>query len=543
MRPIYLLIALLLTVAMAQAQSPDWIVVPKKLTMPANTIATLPGTSGVAPYFAANCGYDNSGNLRFFVIDGKVYDPAGTVIGTLTPYLGYNGKKIIIVPDPADCNARLIFHTGGDLATPIGSCYHFTYVRCTRIQLSGSTLTVQHNYSPGAFANSVTQCNLYVSMAISKPLSNGNRYLYVAGDKNVYKYVVSSAGISLPLSYGTGVDSKPTDLEVSPTGDKIAWSDANTNNGIRTITLDANGDFVTFSQFPVASGAYPCAGLEFFNNTQVLVSAGTGSFGGIYTANLSSAVCSDLVVDSMFAKSQLEMSLDGRIYAASASRMMGVDPVTGAAIFVTIPTISNAGYQTIKYYSVPSQLDGETYSQVFTCAAPCITDITITGSYTTMLTESQTWIKSNAVTIIPAASNVKLDADPVNGYVELNSGFETQTGATFVAEALDGCGTGIPFRQRQSSIKQAKPIVGKDKPESGKQDDAIKVYPNPTKGMITVQHKNPIKLLQVYNANGLLLQTIREANTATTSLDLGSYPSGIYLLRADGKMVNKVVKQ
>ncbi len=544
MKPIYLLIAILLQFAMAQAQSPDWTVVPNNLATPANTVTPLPGTYSTTPYYAANCAYDNSGNIAFYVVDGSIYNAAGTFTGSLTPSLGYNGKKIIIVPDPGNCNARLIFHTGGDIIVGGStSCYHVTYVRCTRVVISGSSLTIVHNYSSSAFVNSVSQCNLYVSMAVSKPLSSGNRYLYVAGDKSIFKYVISPTGISLPLSYTTGYDSRPTDLEVSPSGDKAAWSDANTNNGIRYMNLDASGDFVSFFQFPVSLGADQSSGLEFFNNTQVLVSAGIGSAGGIYKADLSTSVSNQVIVDSLFAKSQLEMSLDGKIYAASATKLMGIDPVSIATVFVTMPVISKAAYLTINYYSLPSQLDGETYSQTFSCTPPCPINVTITGTYTTPLTESQTWIKSNAVTIIPATAIVKLDADPVNGYVELNPGFETQPGALFIAQALDGCGSGIPSRQSHSITRAAQSLLGNGHQDLAKLDDAIKVYPNPTKGRITVQHQSPIKLLQVYNANGLLLQTIREVKTTSAEIDLGAYPSGIYLLRADGKMAGKVMKQ
>jgi hypothetical protein len=81
------------------------------------------------------------------------------------------------------------------------------------------------------------------------------------------------------------------------------------------------------------------------------------------------------------------------------------------------------------------------------CPPVCPPTITITGVYSTPLTEASAWIKTSGTTIIPTGSIVKLDANyPLlnYGFIELNPGFETQLGATFVAQALDGCGPLIP---------------------------------------------------------------------------------------------------
>jgi hypothetical protein len=75
---------------------------------------------------------------------------------------------------------------------------------------------------------------------------------------------------------------------------------------------------------------------------------------------------------------------------------------------------------------------------------PCISNVFITGSYSNPLTQSANWIKSTNTTTILNTATVKLDANPINGFVELLPGFSTQQGATFVAQALDGCGVLIP---------------------------------------------------------------------------------------------------
>ena len=65
------------------------------------------------------------------------------------------------------------------------------------------------------------------------------------------------------------------------------------------------------------------------------------------------------------------------------------------------------------------------------------------SSYNTSLTESNSfiWVES---TVISNTGNVRLDANPQNGYILLTAGFETKPGAIFIAQALDGCGLLIP---------------------------------------------------------------------------------------------------
>jgi hypothetical protein len=176
------------------------------------------------------------------------------------------------------------------------------------------------------------------------------------------------------------------------------------------------------------------------------------------------------------------------------------------------------------------------------CCAPAIT---ITGAYAVPLTQSGTWIKSLSTTVIPGNADVRLDADPVSGYVELNTGFETKplVGYAFVAQALDGCGAGIPMRPASGigavsdgivKIKAVKPVIN---------NNSLSVYPNPTKGNVMVRHNRSVKTLQLYTATGTLIVTVNVNNSMVTEMPLASHPPGIYILKADGKIVSRIVKQ
>jgi hypothetical protein len=79
-------------------------------------------------------------------------------------------------------------------------------------------------------------------------------------------------------------------------------------------------------------------------------------------------------------------------------------------------------------------------------ALTCPPNVTITGSYTTVYTNSHTWIVSSGVTTIPAGANVTLDANPItDGFVEMNPGFETLPGSEFLAIVLTPCDLAGPL--------------------------------------------------------------------------------------------------
>jgi Secretion system C-terminal sorting domain len=174
----------------------------------------------------------------------------------------------------------------------------------------------------------------------------------------------------------------------------------------------------------------------------------------------------------------------------------------------------------------------------------CISNVTISGpNFATPLTESQTWIASSGTTIVPGNASVKLDANPTSGFVQLNPGFETQSGANLVAQALDGCGSAAPMRQAPGNVTVGEALAPEKETENASSTSAATIYPNPTGGSVTVRHSGTVKILQVYNVTGTLLKTINANKRTVTAIDLGTQPAGIYILRADGRMMGRIIKQ
>lgn len=177
----------------------------------------------------------------------------------------------------------------------------------------------------------------------------------------------------------------------------------------------------------------------------------------------------------------------------------------------------------------------------------CPTSVTISGNYSTPLTQSSTWISSSGQTTIVNSASVKLDPDPVNGYVLLSpvSKFEyflsaPTSAGVFVAQPLDGCGAGIPTRPG-TEIISLQDIV----PESVKPRNGYGIYPNPAKEFIIVTSENQLTdaLLQLFDLNGKAVKTtITTINGYSKKLAFRGMAPGLYILKISGKKTNHSAK-
>jgi hypothetical protein len=80
-------------------------------------------------------------------------------------------------------------------------------------------------------------------------------------------------------------------------------------------------------------------------------------------------------------------------------------------------------------------------------------------------------------------------------------------------------------------------------------ESCIKIYPNPTRGIVKISLENfpePIKgELRIYNLNGTILKQLR-LDAPLTEIDVNDLPDGIYVIRLlmDGNSLDyKIIKQ
>lgn len=159
----------------------------------------------------------------------------------------------------------------------------------------------------------------------------------------------------------------------------------------------------------------------------------------------------------------------------------------------------------------------------------CPSDVTImTLPFFNASYESQTWIQTVGTLIVHNGGNVKFDADPSNGYIELQPGFMAENGSDFIAETYNGCSLGMPSKPSFNNIVE-------------ENYSSLIVYPNPTTGTLTVcndqvDHMNLVDLV------GKKVMVNKIVTGGKSLLDLSQLPNGIYILNLAGFEPTKVIK-
>lgn len=73
--------------------------------------------------------------------------------------------------------------------------------------------------------------------------------------------------------------------------------------------------------------------------------------------------------------------------------------------------------------------------------------------------------------------------------------------------------------------------------------DAFQIYPNPTDGVVTIEHPEGTKEVQVYNVVGKLILKTAVGEGTLTRINLNEQPSGTYLIKVDNSQVKRLIKQ
>lgn len=154
--------------------------------------------------------------------------------------------------------------------------------------------------------------------------------------------------------------------------------------------------------------------------------------------------------------------------------------------------------------------------------AQCPTTVTITGTYATAYTGSNSWIATSGTTTIPTGADVTLDANPVhNGYVLMDAGFETQPNATFLAVVVTDC---FPLHINDEFLA-----------------NEVSVYPNPIHDVVNVKATAEITEASILDIHGKTLIS-NSPHAANVMLNINNYSAGIYLLKVSTKEGTKTIK-
>jgi Secretion system C-terminal sorting domain len=155
----------------------------------------------------------------------------------------------------------------------------------------------------------------------------------------------------------------------------------------------------------------------------------------------------------------------------------------------------------------------------------CPASVTISGVYATLYTGSNSWIASSGLTTIPTGADVTLDANPAtNGYVLLDTGFETQPNATFLAIVVTPCSL-----LANETFNESKSFL---------------VYPNPVTSILYIESSTIIKSISIMDVNGRIIFENKNDSEIMT-INTENLTSGIYFLKVinvNGTSIQKIIK-
>ena len=324
----------------------------------------------VTPYLCENSVFDENGNLLFYLqhetatANIEVYNGSGNSVGAVGAGGGYAMKEIGIAPVPGQCQNYCVFM----LTTFPSASMEFGYFE-VQIGSNGSVLISNNGYTV-AGVHGGNSASLAVSKIVEGTVADRDIYV-IAANSEIYQYRMTGSSVTLHQTYDisdkySGTDFR-SEVELSPCGGKIAWSDG----------MDVYAyDFSSGTLYEKQTEGY-IAGLEFFGCGRLFFSQqGTG----ILRWELEGGATTFLSGSADYDRTHLEMTVDnGLMYAVEDSEELGVgllrrfDP--GGLFFVplpqNVPVYSDGSTFTVDAYALPDQIDGGRGRQLLRRTTTC----------------------------------------------------------------------------------------------------------------------------------------------------------------------------
>lgn len=392
-----LLSLMLLICGTAIGQSTNWFC-PPYIYATATNSATILTNAPAVPYRVSNGVFSDRGTLNFYVVNDKVYNVSGTVVGVL-PDLATNTNpgtaianeiehEVSIVPIPGECAKYYIIYYKANGQNPPVIIGNLAYV-IVEAALGVVTVTVPtNNILETNYANDAFLSGIAVSKRVASS-STEKRFLYFVNPyRGISRYDILKTGISnkqtfidLGSSPGVPITEQFTtsELELSPDQSWLAWGDYSYQNltaRVHIARVNSTGYYVanSYREITLPAGVEKVKGLEFNASSDGLyISAGEGTNGGVYKITNFTAASPNYTFIANTASlnnTQLELALNGDIYGYrevnSITKLTRINNLTGALTDYNVPSKSNLGYNSgsgiaSTFYTLPDQIDGESY--------------------------------------------------------------------------------------------------------------------------------------------------------------------------------------
>lgn len=352
----FLILCLSLMVNMGFAQKDYWALYPTKVDFAAGPPVfspmnfSNPSPQLHTPYVQENSVYDTDGTLLFYYQDGTIFTAQGQSAGSNPYYIQSSSGEVVIMPLPGYCSKAyciLTVHTfplvtlmitmQEVIANPDGTLY------VSNVQILDNNMLFSNSAGIGA------------SKII--PGTDADRFFYAAINSmgQVRRYRMSNAGLSFDGIAATfpGNNQRSSELEISPNGQLMAWSDGN------TVYFRNISSFPSTNTSKIMEG--PVNGLEFSHGSKFLLASVEGKGIAVISVTASPYNYSYIPGSDYFGNTYLEAAKDEKIYCVNGKNgvlyAIWPDLVTMTSTEVTVH--SNGFSYMSNGYALPDQIDGE----------------------------------------------------------------------------------------------------------------------------------------------------------------------------------------
>ncbi len=387
-----------------------------------NIFPSAYGYTGTPANFASNSMYNSEGDLLFFIVDSKVYDGKGFLIGEMvidyfSPFLP--NSEWAIIPVPGNCCKFYIVGAytktfGGNSVDYPSGLYYTTLDMCERnlkfpndenrfgaLETESDTDEyITHQIFTFSDGHDVPTVNNF--LAVSDLTTNGDRKLFFTFTNFLHRFSVGANNITLEYSFQLGpfinswyfgFSNSECELIKKVNGNyvvavpKIA-SDLDLNGvkdteGIKLIEMDANFNILNTGFCHLGINTEPnFHGLEFSNdgNTLYYTCYDTPYVGYFDINNVTTPInttLSQVSNPSNYRSSFIERGFNDKMYYVYANGLSTLDNpnLPGSSVFVPLAHLFNNNLQTQhnfngsiqeRYYALPDQIDIDNLNSLIT---------------------------------------------------------------------------------------------------------------------------------------------------------------------------------